>query len=258
MQETLHIGLVQANLVWQNPAANFAHIAQLLQQNIPKQSIDIIILPEMFATGFTMQPQQHALPSSQVIHYMHTQAIVYQCLVIGSAAVVDTNKYYNRLFAVLPDGTYHTYDKRHLFAMAGEQNHYTAGTQRLIFEYKGWRIMPQICYDVRFAMWQHNPKKNPYDLLIMVANFPKKRINAWHTLLPARAIENQCYVAATNRVGYDGNDIYHNGASMLIDPMGSILHQFFDDEGVFMCQISKNNLNTVRKNFPFLQDADDF
>ncbi len=176
--------------------------------------------------------------------------------------IKEDGLYYNRLIWMLPNGSLGFYDKRHLFAYAKEDDHYTAGNKRLIASVKGWKINLQVCYDLRFPLWsRQQPQENneaEYDVLIYVANWPEKRSTAWKTLLQARAIENQSYVVGVNRVGNDGNDINHSGDSSVIDPLGEILYQVHDDEDIFTITLEKEKLNEVRNRFPFLKDADDF
>ena len=254
MQDKLHITVVQPDLVWENVAANFLRLENLLAK-INTQT-DVVVLPEMFTTAFTMQPQKVALRPKVVIDWLHAQAQRLNCLMMGSAAIVENERYYNRLFAVLPDKTHFSYDKRHLFSLMQEQNSYERGTKKLIFEYKGWRIMPLICYDLRFAGWAQNNSSQPYDLLIYVANWPQKRIFAWQTLLKARAIENQCVVIGANRVGYDQGGAYHNGASVAINAVGEVLHEAQSEECTFGVEIRLQDLKKTRAELPFLQDID--
>ncbi len=231
-----------------------------------KERTEVIILPEMFSTGFTMNPSAFAEKmDGATIERMRDWSKKKNAIITGSIIIEEEEKYYNRLIWMLPNGTYGFYDKRHLFAFAGENNHYAAGNKRLIASVKGWKINLQICYDLRFPVWaRQHPLSAPdrtdaeYDVLIYVANWPERRSGAWKSLLTARAIENQCYVIGVNRVGKDGKDIYHNGDSMIINPLGEIIHHVADKEDVFTTTLNKEALTEVRTKFPFLKDSDEF
>jgi omega-amidase len=270
----LTITTIQTNLHWEDKTANL----QMLEEKINgiQEKTELVILPEMFSTGFSMQPKLFAeTMNGETVAWMKRTAAAKKIILTGSIIIEEAGKYFNRLIWMLPNGTFGYYDKRHLFAFAGEDKQYTAGTNRLIASVKGWKINLQVCYDLRFPVWARQaaqapspppPKgeelvhsKNPeYDLLIYVANWPERRSIAWKTLLQARAIENQCYTIGVNRVGNDGNNIYHSGDSMITDPMGEILYHKKDEEDVFTITLDKTNLNTIREKFPFLRDADDF
>jgi predicted amidohydrolase len=182
-------------------------------------------------------------------------------ILTGSVIINEGNKYFNCLVWMLPNGEYGTYNKRHLFAYGNEHTHFNSGNKRLIESVKGWKINLQVCYDLRFPVWARQSPAGPapeYDLLVFVANWPQQRIHAWKTLLPARAIENQCYVVGVNRTGDDGNGIHYSGESMLIDPMGEILYNKKNDEDIFTYTLKKERLAEIRNKFPFLNDADSF
>lgn len=264
MLSTLDISLIQTSLFWENKQENI----KLLMNKINglKEQSHIIVLPEMFTTGFSMNPAAFA-------ESMHGDTILWlqeisrkkKSIVTGSIIIEensnDTIKYYNRLVWMQPDGKYGYYDKRHLFGYAGEDKHYTAGHQRIIFSVGGWKILPLICYDLRFPVWsrQQSENGNPeYDILLYVANWPAKRSHAWRSLLIARAIENQCYVVAVNRIGNDGNNIPHEGHSMVVDPLGDILFDGKDEEITQTLSLSRSHLEKCRQQFPFLKDADYF
>ncbi|MEM6769574.1 MAG: amidohydrolase [Bacteroidota bacterium] len=252
----LNITLLQTTITWEDPAANLAHYEGLLRG---LEATDLIILPEMFTTGFTMDPGPYdEKMDGPAMRWMHQLAERHQAAVVGSLIIEEAGQFYNRLVWMAPDGTYQTYDKRHLFAMAGEHEHYAAGTERLIVEYKGWRICPMICYDLRFPVWARND--DAYDFLIYTANWPNKRAYDWKTLLKARAIENQCYVAAVNRVGTDANGHEYNGDSCVIDPgwRKTLWHADSGAEVVQTLILSKEHLLEVRQRLPFLQDRDRF
>lgn len=236
----------------------------MLEEKISNISVktEVVLLPEMFSTGFSMKPELLAeTMDGETVQWMKRTAAAKKIILTGSLIIKEGNNYYNRLIWMLPNGQYGVYDKRHRFAFAGEDNHYTAGTKRLIASVKGWKINLQVCYDLRFPVWarqQSQPEGPEYDVLIYVANWPERRSLAWKTLLQARAIENQCYVIGVNRVGNDGNNIYHSGDSMIIDPMGEVLYTKKDEEDVFTIQLEKKQLDNVREKLPFLKDADGF
>ena len=229
--------------------------------DIPENT-NLVILPEMFSTGFSMKPSILAeTMDGETIAWMKRMASSKKIILTGSIIIKDNEHYFNRLIWMLPNGTLGFYDKRHLFAFAGEDQHYTPGNKRLITSVNGWKINLQICYDLRFPVWarqQSNDESTEFDLLIYVANWPEKRNHAWKTLLTARAIENQSYVIGVNRVGEDGNQISHSGDSMLIDPLGNILFTKHFEEVVHSFELTKDTLNNTRNSFPFWKDADQF
>lgn len=261
---SLTVTLIQPHLHWEDKAANL----QMLEGMIAgiREKTELVVLPEMFSTGFSMKPAQLAeTMEGETLQWMKRVAAERKIILTGSIIARDAGddpaKYYNRLVWMLPNGQYGVYDKRHLFAFAGEDRHYTAGTRRLIASVKGWKVNLLVCYDLRFPVWarQQSSADGPeYDLLIYVANWPERRSHAWKTLLQARAIENQCYVAGVNRVGNDGNDIYYSGDSMVVDPLGDVLYTRKDSEDVFTITLTKEHLDTVREKLPFLRDADHF
>ena len=254
--QDLNITVVQTRLHWENAAANRAKFDALLDRLAPAAT-DLIVLPEMFSTGFSMQPEKLAeTMDGATVQWMEQQAKQRQAVLTGSVIITENEKYYNRLVWMRPDGTYDIYDKRHLFSMANEQAHYTAGTERLIVELKGWRVCPLVCYDLRFPVWSRND--NAYDLLLYVANWPHRRSNAWKQLLMARAIENQAYVVGVNRTGNDGNDVYHAGYSGLVGPTGDNADLQAHEEHIHTYVLSADHLEVVRRRFPFLPDADQF
>jgi predicted amidohydrolase len=265
---SLIITIIQPNLHWENKQANL----KMLQQKIEgiQEKTEVVILPEMFSTGFSMKPELLAEKmDGETVVWMKKIASSKKIILTGSVIIEDDGKYYNRLIWMLPNGEYGFYDKRHLFAFAGEHDHYSFGNKRLIAQVKGWKINLQVCYDLRFPVWARQ-KLSPnfsqggkeqefeYDLLIYVANWPERRSTAWKTLLRARAIENQCYVVGVNRVGDDGNKIYHSGDSMIVDPLGEILYQKTKEEDVFTYTLQKEKVQEVREKFPFWRDADPF
>lgn len=257
----LNFSLVQTQLHWEDKSANL----QMLEEKINaiKEQTHVVVLPEMFSTGFSMKPEQLAEKmSGSTVEWMKKVAASKKIILTGSAIIEEEGKYFNRLVWMLPNGQYGFYDKRHLFAYGEEDKHYSAGTKRLIASVNGWKINLMVCYDLRFPVWarqQFDEAQNfEYDVLIYVANWPERRNLAWKSLLRARAIENQCYVIGVNRVGNDGNDIYHSGDSMVIDPLGEILYEKTHEEDVFTIPLSKERLKEVREKFQFWRDADGF
>lgn len=252
----LRITTIQTQLQWENPAANRIMLDTKLESL--KGSTDLVILPEMFTTGFSMNAANWAESmTGETIQWLANHARRLDAVVMGSLIIQENGKYYNRLIWMRPDQTYDTYDKRHLFTMANEHLTYTAGTKRLITEWLGWRVCPLVCYDLRFPVWARNTED--YDLLIYTANWPTMRAYAWRTLLHARAIENQAYTVGVNRVGKDGNDFPYCGDTMIIEPAGAeILYHKTNVEEVHTATLSYEHLQKVRKKLPFLADRDDF
>jgi omega-amidase len=263
MKDTLTISLIQTTLEWENPAANRLHFAKLLE-NISPGCTDIVILPEMFTTGFSMSPGRIAESFSDTmdtLQWMRVWAAQLDAVVTGSIAVKEENRFFNRLLWVRPDGTFASYDKRHLFQMAGEHNHYTSGKELLIEEWQGWKICPLICYDLRFPVWGRNrmkPDGPMYDVLLYVANWPEARREPWMKLALARAIENQCYTAAVNRIGKDGNGLDYSGDSAVIDARGIYILAPTSGERILTAELSASDLQEFRMKFPVLTDADSF
>lgn len=256
----INISLVQTELVWEDHEANRRHIADLLSRHLPQT--DIILLPEMFATGFSMNAAKLAeTMQGESIVWMQQQARKYDALVVGSLIIEDAGKFYNRLCAVHANGKIDFYNKRHLFRMAHEETYYTAGTEKIIVEHKGWRILPLVCYDLRFPVWSRNALPDgalAYDILLYVANWPEVRGHHWRRMLPARAIENLSYVAAVNRVGVDGKSITYRGDSVVLDPNGEVLTEMVRGEGIVTATLSAENLKQHREKFAFYKDADNF
>ncbi len=260
--QDLNVTLIQAKLFWEQPELNFKHF-DLLFEKI--SNTDLIILPEMFSTGFTMESKTFAdFMEGKSVNWMRNQSAKKGAVVSGSLIIEDDGKYFNRLIWMQPDGELNFYDKRHLFSLAGEEKHFTAGNRKIFPEINEWKILPLICYDLRFPVWSRQSPPftelgaHPYDLLLYVANWPDRRIYAWQQLLIARAIENQCYVAGVNRVGEDGNGIAHSGHSAIINPMGERLVELVGEEVVTQHTLSAENLSRVRENLPFLDDRDEF
>ena len=257
---TLTITTIQSNLFWEDKAANLHMLEKKI--NSIEEKTEIMVLPEMFSTGFSMQPELFAeIMDGETVEWMKRISKENGIILTGSIIIEEAGKYFNRLVWMLPNGQYGYYDKRHLFAYGEEDKHYSAGNKRLIASVKGWKINLLICYDLRFPVWarqQANESGPEYDLLIYVANWPEKRSHAWKTLLCARAIENQCYVVGVNRVGSDANSIYYSGNSLVIDPLGQVLYHMADEEDVNTLTLSKDKLDEVREKFPFWKDADGF
>ncbi|MEO6949678.1 MAG: amidohydrolase [Ginsengibacter sp.] len=258
-EQPLTISLVQSNLFWEDKKANL----EMFEDKISnlKGKTEVVILPEMFSTGFSMNPASLAeAMDGETVSWMKRIANENKVIVTGSLIIKENGKYYNRLIWMLPTGKFGIYDKRHLFSYAGEEQFYSQGNTRCIASVKGWKINLQICYDLRFPVWsrQGSTTENIYDVLVYVANWPAKRKDAWKTLLAARAIENQCFVVGVNRVGEDGNAHLYEGESSILDPLGNIIFQKKGEETVITYTLSKEMLIKTREHFPFLKDADDF
>jgi omega-amidase len=258
----LKVTLIQANLHWEDVAANLRMFDEKI--NAITERTEIIVLPEMFSTGFSMKPEVLAeTMDGSAVQWMKKKAAEKNVIITGSLIIEENGQYLNRLIWMQPNGVMGTYDKRHLFGYGGEHEHYLAGDRRLIAQVKGWKICLTVCYDLRFPVWSRNvitPETGApaYDVLINVANWPERRSTAWKTLIQARAIENQCYTIGVNRVGNDGNEIYHSGDSSLIDPLGEILYRKGHEEDIFTTTLERSKLEEIRKNIPFLKDADKF
>ena len=285
---TLRFSIIQTSLFWEDKGANL----DLLGQKIMgiTEPTEIIVLPEMFNTGFSMQREKLAeTMDGPSVDWMRRMSAATKSIITGSLMISENEKYYNRLIWMLPNGQLGFYDKRHLFAFAGEDQHYTPGNKRLIASVKGWKINLQICYDLRFPVWARQELANAsdesgkldasdesgkldgsderdkvdsltpeYDVLLYVANWPEKRSHAWKTLLTARAIENQCFTIGVNRVGLDGNNIAHSGNSMVVGPLGEVLYHCAYEEDIFHISLQKEEIDNTRSKFPFWKDADFF
>ena len=257
---SLTITTIQTSLIWEDKKVNL----QMLEEKINsiKEKTEIVVLPEMFSTGFSMRPEGLAEKmDGDTVQWMKRIAAKKKIILTGSVIIGEDGNYFNRLIWMLPNGQYGIYDKRHRFAFAGENDQYTAGTKRLVASVKGWKINLLVCYDLRFPVWarqQSQEDELEYDLIIYVANWPERRVHAWKTLLQARAIENQSYVVGVNRVGDDGNNIHHTGESMIVDPLGEVLYTKKDVEDIFTITLDREHLKTIREKFPFWKDADHF
>jgi omega-amidase len=253
---TLSITGIQTNLYWEDKKVNLQMFEEKIQ-SISKPT-EIVVLPEMFSTGFSMRPEKLAeTMDGETVTWMKRMAAEKKIILTGSLVIEEDGHYFNRLIWMLPNGQLGYYDKRHLFAYADEHRHYSAGSKRLIASVKGWKINLLVCYDLRFPVWSRQDQAG-YDILIYVANWPERRIHAWKTLLQARAIENQCYVVGVNRVGDDGNNIHYSGESMVVDPAGETIYQKKDEEDIFTVVLDESHLESIRRKFPFWKDADKF
>jgi predicted amidohydrolase len=254
--DNLKITLFQGYLFWENIDKNLQNIT--LRLSSIREKTNLIVLPEMFNTGFSMNAAELAEPiGGKTMNWMHQIAQDYNCVITGSIIIKENEKYYNRLIWMRSDGSYEHYDKRHLFALGKEHQTYTAGTKKLIVDLNGWKICPMICYDLRFPVWLRNVG-GEYDLLLIVANWPERRAQHWRTLIPARAVENQAYVIGLNRIGHDGNEVYHSGDSTCIDPNGNVVYYKRDEEDVYTFSIIADEVKKTRRALPFLKDADEF
>ena len=256
MHNELNVVGIQADLIWENPQENLMFFENKIKKLSPET--DLVILPEMFTTGFTMTPEKVAeTMNGKSILWMQKMANKNQLAITGSIVIKENNTYYNRLVFVHPSGKIETYDKRHLFTLAGEDQVYVSGSEKRIVHYKNWRICPLICYDLRFPAWARNTEN--YDLLIYVANWPIKRVKAWEMLLKARSIENMCYTIGVNRVGKDANAYEYSVNSLIVDYLGEILSDLPKSEvGIIKTTLLKTNQEKVRKKLGFLNDKDTF
>jgi predicted amidohydrolase len=253
--KNLRITLVQSPLHWENPTANLAMFEELLWDLQGKT--DIIVLPEMFTTGFSMNTSLAEHPQLTTFRWLQQQAKHTQAVICGSYMVKEGDKFYNRFMWVEPSGEYASYDKKHLFSMAGENKFFTAGTQLIIKELQGWKICPLICYDLRFPLWSYNMANGEmkYDCLIYTANFPEARAGVWNTLLKARAIENWSYCVGVNRIGVDGNEITYSGDSAVINPKGNPIFEAKNLNIVQTVELDWQELQEYRQKFPAYLDA---
>jgi omega-amidase len=267
---TLNITTIQTLLHWEDKAANLRMLEEKI--NSIQDKMEVVVLPEMFSTGFSMKAESLAEKmDGTTVEWMRKMTASKNIILTGSLIIEEEGKYYNRLIWMQPNGRCGYYDKRHLFAYAEEDLHYAAGKKRMIASVKGWKLNLLVCYDLRFPVWSRQsiysrlpgsdgtgPGDPEYDVLIYVANWPERRIQAWKTLLRARAIENQCYVVGVNRIGSDGNNICFTGESMIIDAMGETLYTKANEEDIFTITLEKTKLDDIRNKLPFLKDADRF
>lgn len=251
--DTLSICLLEYDILWENPQLNFDKINSL----ITGVEVDIFILPEMFSTGFTMSPEKNAEPIfGPSFKFLQKKSLEKNAVFCGSIPTKIHGQYYNRLYWVEPNETFVIYDKRHLFTLVGEEKHYSPGQERKVIDYKGWKLMPQVCYDLRFPVWSRNDMN--YDVVFYIANWPEKRKTAWLSLLKARAIENMSYSIGVNRTGEDQTGIMHSGDSRCFDPLGEKMKNLSKKSEVLIFELHKKDLNHMREKFKFLEDQDKF
>ena len=261
MTDTLKCTLVQTELIWEDVQGNLDLLSTKIK-NITEPT-DLIILPEMFTTGFSMTPHHLSEDmNGRTVEWLKNIADKTRSTIMGSCIIQENGNYFNRFLAVDLDGNVSSYDKKHLFALAGEHDEYTAGSEPIVFEVKGWKIRPLICYDLRFPVWSRSKKSNlsayEYDLLAYVANWPAPRINAWDTLLKARAIENQSYCIGVNCLGSDGNQLEYPGHSIACDFAGNLIENLRSEDAIKTVVLEKKPLSQYRQRLPFQADADEF
>ncbi len=245
--------VIQTSLFWENPLQNRKHFEQKI--NSISQEVDLIILPEMFTSGFTMNPKHVAeTMNGETVFLLKSLAKAKNCAITGSLVITENNNFYNRMIFVFPEGNIEYYDKKHLFTLAGEDKVYTAGNQKKIIEFRNFKICLQVCYDLRFPVFARNTQD--YDLLLYVANWPKTRINAWDILLKARAIENMCYTIGVNRIGSDNNNLEYVGHSQIVDFLGNNIVEPQESEGIFVANLDQSSMLATRKKLVFLKDRD--
>lgn len=251
----MKIALFQTKLAWENPQTNRNFIEEYFLNE--DESFDLFILPEMFTTGFTMNPAAVAeTMDGETMIWLKHLAKQKNCAITGSLVIKENENFYNRMVFVFPSGEVEFYNKRHLFTLAGEEKVYTKGTEKVIVNYNNWNICLQICYDLRFPVFARNVEN--YDLLLYVANWPETRIVAWGTLLKARAIENMCYTIGVNRIGEDANNLLYSGHSQVVDFMGNQIINCESELGIFVCELDKKPQTEIRQKLNFLNDKDDF
>lgn len=252
----LRATLIQTPLLWEDKKQNLALLEQWL--SAIKQPSDMIMLPEMFSTAFSMNTALADTMEGETVAWMRKQASILNTPVCGSLMINDNGHFVNRFIWMFPNGELQFYDKRHLFRMGNEHHHFEPGDNRILIDYKGWKLFPVVCYDLRFPVWLRRTPEFDYDAILIVANWPERREHHWRTLLQARAIENQAYVFAVNRVGLDGHGVNHSGFSGIISPKGEWLLEMSGNEGPQTFEVSKNDLIDWRTSFPAANDADPF
>jgi len=251
----MKVAIIQSPLSWENPIQNRNYFEEKI--NAITEKVDLIVLPEMFTSGFTMNPSAVAeTMQGETILWLQSLAKAKNSAITGSLVITENNNFYNRLVFVFPSGEIQFYDKRHLFTLAGEDKVYTSGEEKLIVEYLGWKICPLICYDLRFPVFARNTED--YDVLLYVANWPKVRTNAWDILLKARSVENMCYTIGVNRIGFDNNNFEYIGHSQVVDFIGNYILEPQETETVFIVELNKEKLHETRQKFGFLHDKDAF
>lgn len=251
----MKIALIQSSLTWENPKANRNYFEEKI--NALTEKVNLIVLPEMFTTGFTMKPEVvFETMEGKTVSWLQSLSKANNSAITGSLVIKENDNFFNRLVFVFPSGEIQFYDKRHLFSLAGEDKVYTSGREKLIVEYLGWKICPLICYDLRFPVFTRNVEE--YDVLLYVANWPKQRINAWDILLKARSVENMCYTIGVNRIGLDNNNFEYNGHSQAVDFFGNCILEPQEIDGVFIVELNKGKLIEIRNKLDFLNDRDVF
>ncbi|MEN9908872.1 MAG: hypothetical protein RLZZ540_2021 [Bacteroidota bacterium] len=251
----MKIAILQSDLIWENPKANRIYFEEKI--NGINESVNLIVLPEMFSTGFTMNPGAVAeTMQGETVLWMQSLAKAKKTAITGSVVIEESGHFYNRMLFVFPSGEIQFYDKKHLFTLAGEEKVYTAGNQKLIVDYLGWKICPMVCYDLRFPVFSRNTEN--YDLLLYVASWPEKRINAWDALLRARAIENMSYTIGVNRIGIDANGHNYPGHSQVLDCLGDYLVAPAESEDIFIVELDQQKMIAARQKLGFLNDRDSF
>ncbi len=251
----MKVALVQSSIVWENPKSNRNFYEEKI--NALTEQVDLIVLPEMFTTGFTMNPSVVAeTMQGETVQVLRSLAKAKKCAITGSLIINEGKNFFNRLVFVFPNGELQFYDKRHLFTLAGEDKVYTSGKEKLIVDYLGWKICPLVCYDLRFPVFARNTEN--YDLLLYLANWPKPRINAWDILIKARSVENMCYTIGVNRVGLDSNNLEYIGHSQVVDYIGNSILEPQESEAVFIVELNKDKMLETRKKLGFLNDLDSF
>ncbi|MFV5701646.1 amidohydrolase [Flavobacterium sp. XS2P12] len=251
----MKIALIQSSLYWENPKQNRDYFEEKI--NTINDDIDLIVLPEMFTSGFTMNPENVAeTMQGETVSWLKVLAKAKNSAITGSLVIKENSNFYNRMVFVFPSGEIQFYDKKHLFTLAGEDKVYTSGTQKIIVDYLGWEICLQVCYDLRFPVFSRNSED--YDLLIYVASWPKIRINAWDALLKARAIENMCYTIGVNRIGEDNNGYQYTGHSQVVDFLGNSMVEPAESESIFYAELNKEKMMLTRQKLGFLNDRDAF
>ncbi|TXD83706.1 amidohydrolase [Subsaximicrobium wynnwilliamsii] len=255
MKDKLKVAILQSDLVWENADQNRINFSNQMTSIL--EPVDLIILPEMFTTGFSMNPESiYETMNGNTVSWLQELAIQKEAAITGSIVIKENENYYNRLLFVTPNGHIEHYDKKHTFTLAGENKVYSAGSKLLSIDYLGWKIRPLVCYDLRFPVWSRNT--NEYDILIYVANWPKVRIAAWDALLKARAIENMSYCIGVNRVGLDGNNHEYSGHSAVYDVMGERIDSISEEKEIAIVTLDKDHIATQRAKLGFLKDRDSF
>jgi len=253
----MEVAILQANLLWENPVDNIAAFEREII-HIPR-STKLIVLPEMFSTGFSMQPEKYAQKmNGDTVKWMLAKAAELQIAICGSLMIEENSQYFNRFIMTKSDGSIYAYNKRHLFSMGEEHLHYQSGVNRILIPMNDFIIYPVVCYDIRFPVWLNRTADFDFDVLLVVANWPERRAMHWKALLCARAIENQCYVIACNRVGLDGNGVNHSGDSCVISPLGEVITTLNGIEGILYHTLIKKQIEDIRAQFPLIKDTDSF